>query len=282
MTDALKHQIVAALQNYITRFPSQNQAANSLPDVSAATLSNILNGKWDSINEKLWRRVAKHIGFSSGNVWQRVETTPARLLNSLLGDAQRSAIAYGIVMNAGGGKTDKARDYAANNANAFYVGCHEFFNRKTFLSNILQVMGKDTSGTVHDMLANVVRALKELDEPLLILDEFDKLNDQVTLFFITLFNLLENDCGIVIMATDHLKKRIEKGVHLNKKGFNEIYSRIGRKFIELKAPSKDDIKRICQANGVTDEVEITRICNESEGDLRRVKRAVHKHNLNAL
>jgi hypothetical protein len=107
------------------------------------------------------------------------------------------------------------------------------------------------------------------------MDEADKLSDQVLYFFITLYNQLEGHCGIVLAATPHLEKRIKRGIKLNKKGYTEIFSRLGRKFIELKGVCFSDVKAICQANGVNGATGIKEIWDDCEGDLRRVKRKIH-------
>lgn len=75
-------------------------------------------------------------------------------------------------------------------------------------------------------------------------------------------------------ATSNLKARIEKGLRLNRKGYAEIYSRIGRKFVELPLPNSEDVAAVCVANGVSDTKAINKVIDESDGDLRRVKRSV--------
>lgn len=93
------------------------------------------------------------------------------------------------------------------------------------------------------MMAEAVRTLKIQDRPLLILDEADKLSDSVLYFFITLYNHLEDECGIVLCATNHLEKRIVRGIKLNRKGYSEIWSRLGRKCVPLKGVSAADVTR---------------------------------------
>ena len=44
----------------------------------------------------------------------------------------------------------------------------------------------------------------------MVLDEADKLSDQVLYFFISLYNKLEDRVGIILCATDYLEKRIKK------------------------------------------------------------------------
>lgn len=270
-----KQQIVMTLNGYVERFGSQNKAANSLKNVSSATLSQMANGNWDLITDEMWRNVASQIGHKAEK-WEAVETGVYKLLNHLLNDAKENALVFAVTGNAGSGKTFTVRHFAENNKQVYHLCCNEYWNRKMFMAELLTAMGRDYSGyTVGEMMHEVVSNLKRMEKPMLILDESDKLSDQVLYFFITLYNQLEDECGIVLCATDHLKKRLQRGIKLNKKGYNEIWSRCGRKCIELKGCTASDISAICTANGITDRNTITNIIEDSESDLRRVKRRIH-------
>lgn len=61
---------------------------------------------------------------------------------------------------------------------------------------------------------------------------------------------------------------------MNRKGYAEIFSRIGRKFVELPLLNSEDVAAVCVANGVSEAKAINGIVDEAEGDLRRVKRSV--------
>lgn len=124
------------------------------------------------------------------------------------------------------------------------------------------------------MMETIVDTLKRKESPLIVLDEADKLSDQVLYFFISLYNQLEDHCGIIMTATKYLRARIEKGLRLNRKGYAEIFSRIGRKFVELPLLNSEDVAAVCVANGVSEAKAINGIVDEAEGDLRRVKRSV--------
>lgn len=275
MNTQTKQAIKEKLSIYIERFESQNKAANSLTGVSSATLSQIQNNNWELIKDDMWRNIASQIGYEE-NQWNVVETRDFRLLSTIMKDAQEHSNVFAVVGPAGSGKTLAQRSFSENNKKVYLVQCAEYWNRKFFLAELLTKMGRDYSGlTVAEMMHEAVRVLKMQDKPLLILDEADKLSDQVLYFFITLYNQLEDNCGILICATDHLAKRINRGRKLNKKGYNEIYSRIGRKFIELKGVGSTDVEQICRANGVTDKKVIKEIFEDSEYDLRRVKRKIH-------
>ena len=75
-------------------------------------------------------------------------------------------------------------------------------------------------------------------------------------------------------ATQHLEKRLQKGLRIGRKGYEEVYSRIGRQCISLSVLSPEDISLVCTANGLTDSRRVRRIADEAQCDLRRVKRAV--------
>ncbi len=277
MNNTEKQQIADRLAEYCARYDSQNKAANSLKGASAATISQMLNHNWELIKEEMWRNVATQIGYSTSQ-WTVVETRDFRILNKLLADARDNSNVFAVTGDAGTGKSFALRQYATENKRVYLLSCNEFWNRKMFLQELLAAMGKDYSGyTVGEMMFEVVRGLKIQDSPLIILDEADKLSDQVLYFFITLYNQLEDHCGIMLVATSHLEKRIKRGIKLNKKGYTEIFSRIGRKFIELKGVGSMDVKAICTTNGIVENTVIKEIYQNSEGDLRRVKRLIHAH-----
>ena len=136
-------------------------------------------------------------------------------------------------------------------------------------------MGVDASGyTMYEMMGVIVQHIKKQDAPIIVLDEADKMNDQLLYFFITLYNNLEDYCSIIMIATAFLQKRILRGIKLGKKGYPEIYSRGGKKFIELKGVGSSDVRKVCIANGISNEKTIKEIFEDSDNDLRRVKAKV--------
>lgn len=275
ITEIEKTNISAALREYCAQKGSQNKAANSLDGVSSATISKMLAGDWELINEVMWRSVAAQIGYAKKS-WNIVETRNYRALQTIFADAQENSLVFAIHGESGFGKSCAAGIYAENNANVFVLSCAEYWNRKMFLSELLKSMGRiSTNETVAVMMQTIINALKKMETPLIIIDEADKLNDKVLTFFITLYNSLEDHCGIILMATNYLEKLVENGLRQNKKGYKEIFSRIGRKFIKLEDTSTDDVVSICVANGVTDKPTIKKIIEDCDGDLRRVKRKVH-------
>lgn len=276
MNTEAKQQIKIDLANYVQKQGSQNQASKHLISVSNATISNILADKWDNIADAMWLSIQKQVTPSLGG-WVVVETRRIKQLNRIYGDAKNFSEVFCVVAPEGSGKSEPANLFTAN-PNVYRVVCKEHFNRKTFLVELLNAMGRDGSGyTVYELMNEVLETILKAENPLIILDEVDKLSDQVLYFFISIYNTTEDKCGIVLQATDFFKKRIKRGVGNNRKGYKEIFSRFGRNFIELPANTDKDLAAIIIANGVTDESEVIRITNQSEGDIRRIKRLVKAH-----
>ena len=269
-----KQQVSARLKDYCAQKGSQNKAANSMNGVSSATISKVLAGDWDTISDEMWRTIAAQVGHESRG-WQIARTRAYDRMSFLLDNAKAESLVLAVTGDAGCGKTEAIKNYAAANRNVYHLCCSEYWNRRTFMGKLLQCMGVDFTGsTVSDMMDDIIDTLKKKATPLVVLDEADKLSDQVLYFFISLYNQLEGHCGIMLCATDFLEKRIKKGLRCKRKGYEEIYSRMGRKFVELQVVNGEDIAAVCAVNGVTDAKSINAIIDDCECDLRRVKRAV--------
>lgn len=285
MENSEKQKIAKQLARYCQRFDSQNRAANSLYDVSAATVSLMLKGlketeqgnkpeAWALIKPEMWRNVASQIGFKKDD-WVIAETRDFKLLTQVLDYSKKKSKVSFIVGAEGSGKTETIEKFQSENKYVYVLKCNDFWNRKTFLSELMQSMGIHPGGyTMYEMMMVIVRFVKQQEMPIIILDEADKLNDQLFYFFITLYNNLQDYCSIIMIATEYLKIRIERGVGNRKKGYPEIFSRGGKKFIELKGVCFSDIRSVCIVNGIDNPAAIKEIFEDSKCDLRRVKEKV--------
>ncbi|MEQ8547600.1 MAG: ATP-binding protein [Cyclobacteriaceae bacterium] len=270
-----KSEIRDALKNYVDLAGSMNVASKQLQRISIATISNVLSGKDEHISGDMWRKIKSQVVVTKDQ-WVIVEDTlPFVHLKTLVNDARNYQLTLGITAFAGTGKTEIGK-YFASDPNFYFIRCSNYFNSRTFLRKLLASMGKDNAGySSSEMMEEVLEMLHKAERPpVIFLDEADKLTDAVLYFFITLYNELEGKCGFVLIATDNLSKRIKRGVANGKKGYAEIYSRIGRNFLEIQPADKDDQRRIIRANGVSDDITVETIINKSQGDLRRIKMLV--------
>lgn len=269
-----KQEIISAVSAKLKKLGiSQNKAANML-NISGATLSNLLNGKWTNVSEATWQNLARFVGY--GQEWILAPIANYEKLMKICQDAQLNSRSVAVSHDAGMGKTATLKSYANNNPNVVYVQCEEYFTKKGFLVKLLTGLGvQDAHGSVEDLAERAVEAIGKLSKPLIILDEADKLKDCVIQLYKTLYNKTEGFCGFVLCGTPNLRISIEKKAKRDKQGYKEILSRIGSVFIGLKEISAKDIRLICTHNGITEEAVIVEIIKNSQGkDLRYIRKIV--------
>ena len=281
MKENEKKAICEALKRYVAKYPSQNKAAASLNGTSAGTVSTILSGAWDKISDEMWRKIAAQVhAFVDSGEWKTVETAALQEMVYAMEDAQQWKNVTWVVGEAGCGKTTAARLYEEEHREVFYILCSEDMRRSDFVRTIARKVGIRTDGmSIRDMLDAVTGSLVQMDAPLLLFDEADKLIESVFHYFIDLYNRLEDKCGMVFFSTSYIIRRMKTGLQYDKKGYNEIHSRIGRKFFELEPTGPRDVYAVCVANGLCDRKQIAEVVQDSEKydfDLRRVKKAVHR------
>ena len=269
------------LKAYCGRFQSQNKASGSLKGVSAGTVSTILNSKYENISDEMFRNIASQIGGgANAGGWQIVETNAYQEIRFALSDAQEWRNVTWIVGDAGCGKTTTAQMYAQENKEVFYVLCSENMSKAEFIREIARTIGIKSDGyTLRGLWDLIIGNLIQMESPLMVFDEADKLTDTVFHYFISFYNRLEDKCGTIFMSTDYIKRRMDLGLRHNKKGYNEIHSRIGRKFFDVDQTSANDVYAICIANGLTEKSKINEVIKDAETcdfDLRRVKKSIHR------
>lgn len=275
-----KDAIRESLQAYVAKYPSQTKAAGSLKNISVGTVSNILNGLYEKISDDMFRNVASQVKNINTPGWQIVETGAYQEITGVLSDAQRWRNVTWVVGEAGCGKSTTSRVYLQEHKEVFYILCSEDMKKGDFVREIARTVGIRTEGcNIREVWSLILDDIIQMDAPLLVFDEADKLTEPVFHYFVSLYNKLEEKCGVVFLSTDYIAKRISNGLKYRKPGYKEFYSRIGRKFYELEPTDARDVYAICTANGVTEKKDIDCVIKEAancEFDLRRVKKSIHK------
>lgn len=298
MTAQQKQEIALLLEEEKARLGSYAKVAVKC-DVSDATISLIVNGKYDEVRTGMWNKVAAAIGWRPDG-WQLVEITNTKLLHRVYEDCRKASLFMAVSHRAGSGKTAASKAYVAAQKSGVYLIQAREWGRREFLLNLCRMLGIDPGrGYIHtdEMVMQIVAFFKARARfrPLLIIDETDKLRPAALRAIITFYNELEEQLGMVVMGTDNLEKEIKRGVRFNMKGFDEIDSRFGRNFIHLVGATLADVAAICEANGIQDKAQCKAIFDECEPrqvmiqnrsyqvveDLRRVKRAVQRELLRA-
>jgi plasmid maintenance system antidote protein VapI len=291
--------ICELLKKEVGVMESQSKVATKC-GVSVATISNMVNGKWESISDSLWRKVAVSLGWRPDR-WTTVETYNLRYVHGILADAQERSLWLAISDMAGAGKSRGAQTYfEQHRTTTYYLECDEW-NKGEFIKRLARTLGISHlgCGTYYDLLDKIISEFAEKadQKPLIIFDQADKLRDAAVRCLITLFNGLEDRAGVVIMGVGHLSKKIRRSAELQVSGYDEILSRFGRVFLDLPGSPYADVAAICQANGLTDQPTIKMVWKEVYEqdktfaniggkqyrvvkDLRRLKKVIQRELLN--
>jgi DNA transposition AAA+ family ATPase len=276
-THTQKESIKELCKQQIKNGISQNKFAHKI-GISPATLTNLLKGSWELISNDMWTKVADAVGYKIEQ-WNVVRTANHITITALMREAKIYGETYAFLAPQGSSKTMSVKQFAIENANVAVVSCEEHWTKREFLMKLYRALGHNNEnnsiGEYMDAIENVCR---DTDQPLIVLDEIDKLSDNLLLFFVSLYNRLHGKCGIFICCTEYLKHRVEKGIRKNRKGFAEFFSRTGGKFIIGSAPGVADIVAICKANGIESQTEIDKILADCQQDLRRVERLIKATN----
>ncbi len=273
MTATQKQAIVNEIK-LLSEKESQSKVAKKA-DVSTATISQMLNHNWDFIKDEMWQRVKINLRIELE--WQTADTTNFRELSKLLNKVQSRGMSICIVHNAGTGKSHTYKLYERTYENVIYIECKNYWTKKSYVKQLLTACGLDAFGTVEDMIEKFIKHVKGLVKPIIIIDQFDKLKEPSMDLFMDFYNDLDKHCGFVLSGVPALKKRIERGCQNEKIGYDELKSRIGKKYVPLYPIKEKDVQAVCEANGVTDEQFINEAFNTCEGDLRRVRRSIDQY-----
>ena len=278
ITNDQKSRIQHQLDAHCARYGSQNKAANALKGVSVAVISDIRNGKWDRISDDMWRKLESQLVVKGE--WKVYGTSAYNQMSCYLDGCKNDQLVMWVVAPAGTGKSTAAVDFRNKNRNVFILTCSEDMNKTSFVKELASVIGvKSDCLSVRETLAAIVKELVRMDRPVLVFDEADKLTDRVLYFYVSLYNALEGKCGMMLLSTHAIRRRMENGIIRQKKGYDELESRIGRQFVPLKAVTSAEVAEICRVNGLDSHEAISKVTQEASevnNDLRRVKRSVYK------
>lgn len=265
-----KLQVIELIEAKIVQMGSQHAVA-VFCEVSDATIDQLRKNTYGAASDAMWYKIAAKLDWDPA-IWNIAnDTSNMKAALQVCKDAKDKSMFIGLIHKAGGGKSTGTRAFLnIVSKNVFYIQCGEW-NKKEFLLKLCRVLGVDPSPgyPTELLLEKIIFFFKQRsNKPLLIIDQANSLKPSVLSFLIYLYNECEDKLGVVMSGTTQLKKMIEDGVKRNYKGYDELYSRFGRVFVELPGATLSDIRKICSVNGITNTDKQTKIFNDSFPVLR--------------
>jgi hypothetical protein len=239
--------------------------------ITGGALSTILAGKYGADETKMLSKIAAALNYREHN-WNLVRTIGNyRAQEDVFNYAKNESMWFTVSNKAGSGKSATFEDLFNRDTTGtvIFIQAEEWTGRQFLIKLIEKTVGEQALKgykSLTQLLDIVVGYFNEmsLDRPVLLIDEADKLRPAALRTLIPLYNRTEHRLGVILSGTENLEKEIKNGVRLKKKGFDELESRFGRTYINLKGATEKEVYDICAANGLGDEQAQYRVWGELE------------------
>ncbi|MBA3986739.1 MAG: ATP-binding protein [Flavobacteriales bacterium] len=236
-----RNGVIKQVELYKNKLGSYAQVAK-MCKITAGALSTILAGKYGADEGKMLNKIAAALNYREYS-WNLVRSiSNYRTQEMVFNDAKNESMWFAISNKAGSGKSATFEDLFNRDitGTVTFIQAEEWSGRQFLIKLIEKTVGEVALGKGYkshaQLLDIVVGYFNEmaLERPVLLIDEADKLRPAALRTLIPLYNRTEHRLGVILSGTDNLQKEVQNGVRLRKKGFDELESRFGRTYINLK------------------------------------------------
>ena len=246
-----KKAIQEAILNYCESKDISRKELATLIGVNPATISKIINNKWENISDRQWRQIESEVQKVQFN--NLFNTHDMQTAYNLCQAAQEKHIMAGLTADTGMGKTTALTAYSVR-PNTYYYYIDATISPRVFLKDLLRQCGMDYEGNINDMLQTLALRLNSTENPLILIDECAKMSEKMMLTIHSLRDRTKQNCGIVLAGMPDFKKRLKRYADKGKTGYGEFLRRINM-WQELQGLTPKEINGILVQNGITDPTE---------------------------
>ena len=245
----MKNELKKLIEDRISsKKVSQNELAKEL-EVSNGTISNILNDRWERLNESMITKL--YAKLNTGNKLKLVETHNLQNIFETCDRSRKFKKLVAITGKEGAGKTVALDEYNRRNPNTYKITCINSMKPKQMLLELTRVLGITYNASIYEMVVRIAEEINKKEKPLIIIDEVSAMSQTNLLYLKDIWDMVENNCGIVLCGMDYFVTNLEKAVEKSKTGMPEFYSRISY-YLKLSEITNEEIKFICNENGIDD------------------------------
>ena len=285
ITNDIKTRIIEAIKANRENYPSDAKHAAAL-GINTAVYSAVKNGQTDKVlSDASWIAIARRLDVElrSKIEWKAAKTPTYLYIMAQLEFSQNSCTS-GILCDIPNiGKTFTARLYASSHKNAVYIDCSQVKTKLKLIRKIAKEFGVNSNGRYSDVYDDLVFYLRNIDQPLIILDEAGDLQYEAFLELKALWNATERCCAWYMMGADGLKEKINRSIECKKVGYTEMLSRYGDRYSKVTPDDGKEREKFLreQAHIVAklnapEGTDIKAIVLKTQGGLRRVYTEIEK------
>lgn len=284
-----KEAITTLLEQKRALKPNDSDAAFARKhSITSVDYSNLVNRKWIAqpslLSEKKWNRIALIAGYRANGQqkWETADTYVSDYVRTLLKTSQNTSLPTVLVDAPGIGKSHTCIKYVEHEDNSFYVRCSDCPTNSRLIKAIAKSMGLSPNKKTEDLMEDITIYANSIYRPILILDEAGFLRPKAWNVVHRIYNACEFQLSLFLVGSVGLENEITKGIRRKSNGYEEVFSRLGSKYINIFKDEADkqkrllsDFKKVIKAQGIKQSKKIEDIISKSN-DLRRVRREVVK------
>lgn len=254
-------KITNRIKQEVDKLGSQSAVANRC-GISKAALSTYLSGKYGADVHDIENRIMLGLGIVEHD-WNIAITRDIQMLHNAYTIAKDRSIFLAVSDKAGVSKSASIDSYETGKKDVYVVRCREWTGRM-FLDELVRILGIELPKGYVTMDTKITRICSFFKERRglkcqLLIDEADKLRPSALRTLIPIYNECKRMLSVVIAGTDNLEKEIKNGVRYARKGYDELDSRFGRRYLKVMGNTRSDVAKICKANGITEDERIEKI-----------------------
>lgn len=291
VSNEMKERIIATMKTARENFGGSDAKFATSLSINASQLSRIMRGDWEKVlSEEKWITIARVLGVGIGTQsdWKTANTPVFQFITAQLEKCQNDCLSALLCDISDIGKTYAAVHYQRNHKNVVYIDCSQVKSKQKLIRKIAKSFGVGSTGKYDEVYEDLVFYLKQLPTPLIILDEAGDLHYEAFLEIKALWNATERACGYYMMGADGLRQKIRRAIDNKKVGYTELFSRFGRKYVQVIPDNADMRERFLNETAIgiikancapnADVMKILRNSYDEQGvpSLRRINKELAK------
>ena len=235
LSKEFKSAVLTALQQDRQNYGGSDAAFSKKWSINSSVYSRMLKGETEGlIKDAQWLNIGRELNVMIGErKWNVAKTQVYIEMFDNLQFCQEHSQSMLLVDDTSIGKSFCGKHICRSLKNAFYLDCSQAKTKQLFIRTLAKTIGVDNSGKYSEVKANLKYYLKQLKQPLIVLDEAGDLEYNAFLEVKELWNATEDACGFYLMGADGLEAKINSGIDRKKVGFREILSRFNNHYLHI-------------------------------------------------
>lgn len=221
MTTETKQAIIAAAHQYMKDKGLSQNAMCTGSKINAGYLTYMLKGDLSvngtEISDKWYTQLAEYVGYRpENNFWVTRQTPQLVQVAAALESARIDPTAMMIIGETGSGKSLVVNKFVNNYPQFTYrITVADYYRITDIINQMCEIVGVGTHGVLVDRMFRLQGKLQEHRRngynPVMIVDEAENLKVPSIKLFKGLYDMISGHCSIVLIGTDDLINKMEKG-----------------------------------------------------------------------